>query len=56
MTSPNIQKEIANAAIVEKIIAIIKDIGGSLFAIIVDESCDMSTKKKKKSWQLLCVM
>ena len=45
MTSPDIQKEIANAAAVETINAIIKDIGESLFAIIVDESCDMSTKE-----------
>ncbi|KAL4611456.1 hypothetical protein ACB092_08G124600 [Castanea dentata] len=46
MTSPNIQKEIANAAAVETINAIIKDIGDSLFAIIVDESRDMSTKEQ----------
>ncbi|XP_030923416.1 uncharacterized protein LOC115950348 [Quercus lobata] len=46
MTSPDIHKEIANAAVVETINAIIKDIGDSLFAIIVDESRDMSTKEK----------
>ncbi|KAL4613890.1 hypothetical protein ACB092_07G014500 [Castanea dentata] len=46
MTSPDIQKEIANAAAVETINAIIKDIGDSLFAIIVDESRDMSTKEQ----------
>ncbi|XP_075645560.1 uncharacterized protein LOC142616631 [Castanea sativa] len=46
MTSPNIQKEIANVAAVETINAIIKDIGDSLFAIIVDESHDMSTKEQ----------
>ena len=46
MTSPNIQKEIANVAVVETINAIIKDIGDSLFAIIVDESCDMSTTEQ----------
>ena len=46
MTSPDIQKEIANAAVVETINAIIKDIGDSLFAIIVDESHDMSTKEQ----------
>ena len=46
MTSPNIQKEIANVAAVETINAIIKDIGDSLFAIIVDESCDMSTTEQ----------
>ena len=46
MTSPDIQKEIANAAVVETVNAIIKDIGDSLFAIIVDESRDMSTKEQ----------
>ncbi|KAL4600059.1 hypothetical protein ACB092_11G170800 [Castanea dentata] len=46
MTSPDIQKEIANATAVETINAIIKDIGDSLFAIIVEESRDMSTKEK----------
>ena len=46
MTSPNIQKEIANVAVVETINAIIKDIGDSLFTIIVDESCDMSTTEQ----------
>ena len=46
MTSPNIQKEIANVAAVETINAIIKDIGDSLFAIIVDESRDMCTKEQ----------
>ncbi|KAK9990963.1 hypothetical protein SO802_025948 [Lithocarpus litseifolius] len=46
MTSPDIQKEIANAAAVETINAIIKDMGDSLFAIIFDESCDMSTKEQ----------
>ena len=46
MTSPDIQKEIANAVVVETINVIIKDIRDSLFAIIVDESCDMSTKEQ----------
>ena len=46
MTSPDIQKEIANAAAIETINAIIEDIGDSLFAIIVDESRDMSTKEQ----------
>nr|XP_023896645.1 uncharacterized protein LOC112008552 [Quercus suber] len=46
MTSPDIQKEIANAATVETINAIIKDIRDSLFAIIVDELRDMSTKEQ----------
>ena len=46
MTSLDIQKEIANVAAVKTINAIIKDIGDSLFAIIVDESRDMSTKEQ----------
>ncbi|KAK9995868.1 hypothetical protein SO802_020554 [Lithocarpus litseifolius] len=46
MTSPDIQKEIANAAAIKTINAIIKDIGDSLFAIIVDESRDMSSKEQ----------
>ncbi|XP_075645595.1 uncharacterized protein LOC142616685 [Castanea sativa] len=46
MTSPDIQKEIANATAIETINATIKDIGDSLFAIIVEESRDMSTKEK----------
>ncbi|XP_075645820.1 uncharacterized protein LOC142616986 [Castanea sativa] len=46
MTSPDIQKEIANVATVETINAIIKDIGDSSFAIIVDESRNMSTKEQ----------
>ena len=46
MTSLDIQKEIANAAADETINAIIKDIRDLLFAIIVDESCDMSTKEQ----------
>ncbi|XP_075670466.1 uncharacterized protein LOC142640283 [Castanea sativa] len=46
MTYYDIQKEIANVAAVETINAIIKDIGDSLFAIIVDESRDMSTKEQ----------
>ncbi|KAM4100214.1 hypothetical protein ACB094_05G051500 [Castanea mollissima] len=46
MIFPYIQKEIANAAAVETINAIVKDIEDSLFAIIVDESRDMSTKEQ----------
>ena len=46
MTFPDIKKEIANVVAIETINAIIKDIGGSLFAIIVDESRDMSTKEQ----------
>ena len=46
MTSCDIQKETANVAAVETINAIIKNIRDSLFAIIVDESRDMSTKEQ----------
>ena len=46
MTSCDIQKETANVAAVETISAIIKNIRDSLFAIIVDESRDMSTKEQ----------
>ena len=46
MTSLDIQKEMVNATVVETINAIIKHIGDSLFAIIVAESRDMSTKEQ----------
>ncbi|CAN6712599.1 unnamed protein product [Malus baccata var. baccata] len=40
LTSPNIQKDIVNACATETIKAIIKDIGTSLFSILIDESRD----------------
>jgi hypothetical protein len=46
MTAPNIQKEIANAVASETLDAIIKDLGDSSFAIVVDESCDISVKEQ----------
>ncbi|CAL2255707.1 unnamed protein product [Prunus armeniaca] len=45
LTSPDIQKDISSAISTEIINAIIRDIGDSLFAILVDESCDMSSKE-----------
>jgi hypothetical protein len=42
MTALDIQKEIANAATSETLYAILKDLGDSSFAILVDESCDIS--------------
>ncbi|XP_050111776.1 uncharacterized protein LOC126590342 [Malus sylvestris] len=46
LTSPDIQKDIVNACATETIKAIIKDIGTSLFSILIDESCDVSTKEQ----------
>ncbi|XP_062085462.1 uncharacterized protein LOC133791557 [Humulus lupulus] len=46
LTSPDIQKDISNAAAVETTNIIIKDIGDSLFSILVDESRDISTKEQ----------
>ncbi|XP_020409201.1 zinc finger MYM-type protein 1-like [Prunus persica] len=45
LTSPDIQKDISSAISTEIINAIIRDIGDSLFVILVDESCDMSSKE-----------
>ncbi|XP_021827657.1 zinc finger MYM-type protein 1-like [Prunus avium] len=46
LTSPDIHKDISCAISTEIINAIIRDIGDSLFAILVDESCDMSSKEQ----------
>ncbi|CAN6691240.1 unnamed protein product [Malus baccata var. baccata] len=46
LTSPDIQKDILNACATETIKAIIKDIGTSLFSILIDESRDVSTKEQ----------
>jgi hypothetical protein len=46
MTTPDIQKEIANAAASETLDAILKDFGDSIFAILVDESRDISVKEQ----------
>lgn len=46
LTSPDIQKDIVNAAAIETLNKIIGDIGTSLFSILIDESCDISGKEQ----------
>ncbi|KAK1352782.1 zinc finger MYM-type protein 1-like [Heracleum sosnowskyi] len=46
LISPDIQKDIVNAAAIETINVIIKDIGDSLFSVLVDESRDISMKEQ----------
>ncbi|XP_022883750.1 zinc finger MYM-type protein 1-like [Olea europaea var. sylvestris] len=46
LTSPDVQKDIVNACAIETINVIIKDVGDSLFSILVDESCDVSMKEQ----------
>ncbi|CAN6699015.1 unnamed protein product [Malus baccata var. baccata] len=46
LTSPDIQKDIVNVCATETIKTIIKDIGTSLFSILIDESRDVSTKEQ----------
>ncbi|XP_022883677.1 uncharacterized protein LOC111400497 [Olea europaea var. sylvestris] len=46
LTSPNVQKDIVNTCAIETINVIIKDVGNSLFSILVDESCDVSMKEQ----------
>jgi hypothetical protein len=46
MTAPDIQKDIANAAASETLDAILTDLGDSSFAILVDESRDISVKEQ----------
>ncbi|XP_022883711.1 uncharacterized protein LOC111400537 [Olea europaea var. sylvestris] len=46
LTSPNVQKDIVNAYAIETINIIIKDVGDSLFSILVDESRDVSMKEQ----------
>ncbi|KAL5557496.1 hypothetical protein UlMin_039732 [Ulmus minor] len=46
LTSPDIQKDIVSAAAAETIDVIIKDIGDSLFSVLVDESRDISVKEQ----------
>ncbi|KAK1384870.1 Zinc finger MYM-type protein [Heracleum sosnowskyi] len=45
LISPKIQKDIVNAATTETINLIIKDIGDSLFSVLIDESRDISMKE-----------
>ncbi|XP_042038332.1 zinc finger MYM-type protein 1-like [Salvia splendens] len=46
MTSPRIQKELANACASEVTLAIVKDIGDRVFSILVDEARDVSLKEQ----------
>ncbi|XP_047979185.1 zinc finger MYM-type protein 1-like [Salvia hispanica] len=46
MTSPQIQKELANACASEVTLAIVKDIGDRVFTIVVDETRDVSLKEQ----------
>ena len=46
MTAPGIQKGIVNACAVEIINGIIKELGGELFSILVDESGDITNKEQ----------
>ncbi|XP_042405087.1 zinc finger MYM-type protein 1-like [Zingiber officinale] len=46
LASPDIQKDIVRACASETINVIIKDIGNSLFSILVDKSCDVSMKEQ----------
>ncbi|PKU73046.1 hypothetical protein MA16_Dca019249 [Dendrobium catenatum] len=46
LTSPKVQKEICFAAAAKTLISIMKDIGDSYYAILVDESSDVSTKEQ----------
>ena len=46
LTSPDIQKDIVSAAAIETVNVIMKDIGNSLFSILVDESRDVSMKEQ----------
>ncbi|ESR54916.1 hypothetical protein CICLE_v10018973mg [Citrus x clementina] len=46
MTSPDIQKQIVSVCSAETSRAIIKEIGDSLFSVMIDESRDISTKEQ----------
>lgn len=46
MTSSVTQKDTVRACAIEFINAIIKDVGDSCFAILVDETCYISTKEQ----------
>jgi hypothetical protein len=46
MIAKAIQKDIANAAVSTTLDAILKDLGESSFAILVDEFCDISIKEQ----------
>jgi len=46
MTSPDIQKEIANACSKETVKAILEELDNEYFSILVDESRDVSCKQQ----------
>ncbi|GMP79524.1 hypothetical protein CsSME_00035029 [Camellia sinensis var. sinensis] len=46
LTSPDIQKDIVNAAAFETINVIIRGLGDALFSILIDEACDISIKEQ----------
>ncbi|KAI8558542.1 hypothetical protein RHMOL_Rhmol04G0102900 [Rhododendron molle] len=46
LTSPKIQKDIVSAAATETIKAIVGDLDGALFSVLVDEACDISIKEQ----------
>ena len=46
MTSPIIQKDIVTACKIETIKAIIQELNGDYFALLVDESFDVSRKEQ----------
>nr|XP_017224997.1 PREDICTED: zinc finger MYM-type protein 1-like [Daucus carota subsp. sativus] len=46
ISSPDIQHDIVNASAVETLNYIIHDLGDDLFAILIDESCDISVKEQ----------
>ncbi|XP_020699670.2 zinc finger MYM-type protein 1-like [Dendrobium catenatum] len=46
LSSPKVQKEICSATVAETLISIMKDIGDSYYAVLVDESRDVSTKEQ----------
>ncbi|XP_070045896.1 uncharacterized protein [Nicotiana tomentosiformis] len=46
MTSPNIQKDVVNSCAKETVKAIIEDLNGNFFRILVDESKDVSHKEQ----------
>ncbi|XP_016471481.2 uncharacterized protein LOC107793607 [Nicotiana tabacum] len=46
MTSPNIQKDVVNSCAKETVKAIIEDLNGDFFRILVDESKDVSHKEQ----------
>ncbi|XP_052177637.1 uncharacterized protein LOC127791699 [Diospyros lotus] len=46
LTSPDVQKDIVQATVIETIDLIIKDVGDAFFSILIDESRDISIKEQ----------